>query len=76
MKPFRPFTGIIVSVACTFVPATAAAASLVCPRAIAAVPFLPPDDRPTTADCYVDGSGVQVALSAPDVRVIMPRPCA
>lgn len=42
---------------------------LVCPHAIGTVPLLPPDDRPTTADCHIDTAGLHVPLNTPDIRI-------
>ncbi len=49
----------------------AAAVLLVCPHATGVAPLLPPDDRPTTSDCYLATAGVQVPLGGADARIVV-----
>jgi hypothetical protein len=53
-------------------PAEGASASMICPHASTTAAPLPPEDRPTTADCYIAIGGVRVPLNTPDVRIDVP----
>lgn len=64
---------MIAAVMMLAVPGFAAAqVQLVCPHATAVVPLLPPDDRPTTSDCYLAVAGVHVPLTGPNFEIVVP----